>query len=84
MIDVKIAIKLEDMQHSWVVSRHGTWHPKSIGVWQDKNGCVAHIEARGARENVMRAGFDIPSEYMDKISMRWLQARGLVMPATQD
>lgn len=81
MIDVSVDIGLDDERWSFIVGRNGTWTPKAVAVWQGE-GPTAHIEAIGARGNPIRGGISFPAEKMDVLAMRWLQARGLVMPAS--
>jgi len=62
----------------YVVGRNGTFTPLAVRVWKGQG--PAHIDAIG-RRGPIRGGIALPAEKMDALAMRWLQARGLVMPA---
>lgn len=63
-----------------VTGRNGTFTPTSVRIWQGNES--AWVEAIGARNNAINGGIALPVESMDALAMRWLQSRGLVMPAT--
>ena len=62
----------------YVVGRNGTFIPRAVEIW--KGPGPAHISAVGKRGPI-RGEIALPAEMMDALAMRWLQARGLVMPA---
>lgn len=74
---IEVEVKLES-KLSYVVGRNGTFTPSMARIWT--GGGMAHIEADGKRGR-LNAGLGIPPEQMDKLAMKWLQARGIMMPS---
>ena len=80
IIEARVELRPEERRRgAWVIGRNGTRDVSSVSVCS--GGESATVEVTGARGRTLRAGFSIPAKRMDELAMRWLQARGLVMPA---
>ena len=64
---------------SCVIGRNGTFTPKVVRIWQGVES--AHIDVLGKRGLPIKAGIELPLDDMDRLAMRWLEARGIMMPA---
>jgi len=82
-IEVHVVLDVKDALTSYIIGRNGTWTPTAMVMWQGE-GPTAHIDAVGKRGRMIRGGLSLPAEKLDKLAMRWLQARGLVMPAVNN
>ena len=78
-IEARVDIRDGDEPKTSFAGRNGTFTPKAFSIWFVTG--AAHIDAVGKRGNVIRGGMSLPPERMDELAMKWLQARGLVMPA---
>lgn len=82
-VDVHVDLDVNDALTSYIIGRNGTWTPTAMVMWQGE-GPTAHIDAVGKRGRMIRGGLSLPAEKLDKLAMRWLQARGLMMPASNE
>ena len=76
--DVAVELSEKERKRSYVVGRNGTFTPRAVAIWMGQG--PAHIDAIG-RRGPIRGGIALPAEKMDELAMKWLQARGIVMPA---
>ena len=78
-VDVSVDMVGKDLEVAHVVGRNGMFKARAVSIW--KGPGPAHIEAIGARGLAIRGSVVLPAERMDELAMKWLQARGVVMPA---
>ena len=72
-----VEVEIIPGEKAHVTGRNGTFTPTAVTIWEGFG--EAFIEAVG-RRNVINGGISLPLEKMDALAMRWLQARGIVMP----
>jgi hypothetical protein len=76
--DVAVELSEDERAVSYVTGRNGTFTPRAVAIWMGHG--PAHIDAIG-RRGPIRGGITLPATKMDELAMKWLQARGIVMPA---
>ena len=76
---ISVQVEIESGEPSHIAGRNGTFNPMAVEIWEGHD--VAYIDGIGRRGKI-NGGLSLPAKKMDMLAMRWLQARGIVMPAT--
>lgn len=74
-----VSVEIGPGECTHITGRNGTFSPVAVEIWEGND--AAYIDGIGRRGKI-NGGLSLPAKKMDELAMKWLQARGLVMPAT--
>lgn len=73
-----VSVDMGPTECTHITGRNGTFSPVAVTIWEGRD--AAYIDGIGRRGKI-NGGLSLPAKKMDELAMKWLQARGLVMPA---